>query len=75
MEQIIVGIVIELTLTWMGVLLYKLLQRFLRKVDLIEIKQDTWVEAYQIHSGNGLMESYNNILEKKLEQKKFINQA
>jgi hypothetical protein len=75
MEQIIIGIVIELTLTGMGILLYKLLQRFLRKVDLIEIKQDTWVEAYQIHSDNGLMESYKSILEEKLEQKKFINQV
>ena len=73
MEQIVVGIVIELTIMGIGIIVFRLIRKFSRKVSLIELKQDTWVEAYQIHSGNGLMESYNEILGRKMKQDEFIN--
>jgi hypothetical protein len=70
----IVSVVIELTIIGFAKLAFRHDRKFERKLTLISYKHDAWVESYQKHSGNGLLESYKSILKEKMAADNFIEE-
>lgn len=44
-----------------------------KKLTLVDYKHEAWVRAYQKHSGNGLLESYEEILDDFIKKDNFIH--
>jgi hypothetical protein len=66
------AVILELTILGVAKITWLHDRRFTRKINLLNFKHDSWVEAYQKCSANGLLETYKEILKEKMAADNFI---
>ena len=75
MEQLIIGailLVVEALILFIATRLQKSNSQIKNEIKLVHIKHEAWVQAYGFFEKNGLLNKYNELVEKQKSDERWI---